>query len=115
MKPTLDAMAMGISKQTFPSKLARVVTIKCSECECEIMQADRGGQFLDLECHHCESFNTVVDRIPKMRHAAHEFFFRVDSLVTPVLLQRRRALMWAMVPLCNQQNQCENYYVKGML
>jgi hypothetical protein len=24
-------------------------------------------------------------------------------------------LMWAMVPLCNQQNQCENYYVKGML
>lgn len=103
MKPTWDAMAMGIALQPVPPELAKVVTIKCNDCE--VMQADRGWHFLGVQCRNCESFNTVVDRITKMGHEAHEFLLRVDPPVNAALLQRRRASMSAPAPPFNQQRQ----------
>ena len=76
MKPTWDAMAMGIALQPVPPELCKVVTIKCNDCE-EIQQ-NRAWHFLGVQCKHCESFNTVVERITMMGQEAHEFLLRED-------------------------------------
>ena len=43
MKPTWDAMAMGIALQPVPLELAKLVTIKCNDCE--VIQPEGGGTF----------------------------------------------------------------------
>ncbi|KAL7535438.1 hypothetical protein ACHAXR_006495, partial [Thalassiosira sp. AJA248-18] len=80
MKPTWDAMAMGISLQPVPPELCKVVTIKCNDCE--EMQHNRAWHFLGVQCRNCESFNTVVERITLMGQEAHEFLLREDPRST---------------------------------
>ena len=76
MKPTWDAMAMGIALQPVPPELCKVVTIKCNDCE-KVAQ-NRSWHFLGVQCHDCESFNTVVEKITMMGQEAHEFLLRQD-------------------------------------
>jgi len=76
MKPTWDAMAMGIALQPVPPELCKVVTVKCNDCE--DVQVNRGWHFLGVQCARCESFNTVVERITMMGQEAHEFLLRED-------------------------------------
>jgi len=77
MKPTWDAMAMGIALQPVPPELAKVVTIKCNDCE--IVAENRSWHFLGVRCNECESFNTVVERITLMGQEAHEFLLTVEQ------------------------------------
>ena len=77
MKPTWDAMAMGIALQPVPPELCKVVTIKCNDCE--KVQPNRKWHFLGVQCRHCESFNTVVEKITLMGQEAHEFSLRNDD------------------------------------
>ncbi|KAL9186517.1 LOW QUALITY PROTEIN: hypothetical protein ACHAXT_005755 [Thalassiosira profunda] len=74
MKPTWDAMAMGIALQPVPPELCKVVTIKCNDCE--VVQENRSWHFLGVQCQRCESFNTVVERITMMGQEAHDFLLR---------------------------------------
>lgn len=76
MKPTWDAMAEGIALQPVPPDLAKVVTMKCNDCE--RVQKNRSWHFLGVQCRQCESFNTVVERITMMGPEAHEFLMLVD-------------------------------------
>lgn len=76
MKPTWDAMAMGIALQPVPPELCKAVTIKCNDCE--DIQHDRSWHFLGVQCRKCESFNTVVERITLMGQEAYEFLLRTD-------------------------------------
>jgi hypothetical protein len=71
MMPTWNAMAAGVTLQTVPPELARVVNITCNDCE----KADdaRAWHFLGVQCRSCSSFNTVVDRIIMSGEEAHEF------------------------------------------
>jgi len=71
MKPTWDAMAMGIALQPVPPDMCKVVTIMCNDCE--VVQPNRAWHFLGVQCRHCDSFNTVVDRITMMGQEAHQF------------------------------------------
>ena len=82
MKPTWDAMAMGIALQPVPPELCKVVTIKCNDCE-KVAQ-NRSWHFLGVQCHDCESFNTVVEKITMMGQEAHEFLLRQDPSATQV-------------------------------
>jgi len=82
MKPTWDAMAMGIALQPVPPELAKVVTIKCNDCE--IVTENRSWHFLGVRCNECESFNTVVERITMMGQEAHEFLLRMELQQLPV-------------------------------
>lgn len=77
MKPTWDAMAMGIALQPVPPELCKVVTIKCNDCE--KVQEGRSWHFLGVQCRHCESFNTVVEKITMIGAEAHEFLLRNDE------------------------------------
>ena len=77
MKPTWDAMAMGIALQPVPPELAKVVTIKCNDCE--IVSENRSWHFLGVRCNECESFNTVVERITLMGQEAHEFLMTLEQ------------------------------------
>mmetsp|Transcript_7236 Transcript_7236/g.11045 ORF Transcript_7236/g.11045 Transcript_7236/m.11045 type:complete len:730 (+) Transcript_7236:161-2350(+) len=81
MKPTWDAMAMGIALQPVPPELAKVVTIKCNDCE--IVTENRSWHFLGVRCNECESFNTVVERITMMGQEAHEFLLRMELQQLP--------------------------------
>jgi len=81
MKPTWDAMAMGIALQPVPPELAKVVTIKCNDCE--IVAENRSWHFLGVRCKECESFNTVVERITLMGQEAHEFLLTVEQHSSP--------------------------------
>lgn len=74
MKPTWDAMAMGIALQPVPPELCKVVTVKCNDCE--DVQVNRAWHFLGVQCGRCESFNTVVERITMMGQEAHDFMLR---------------------------------------
>ena len=76
MKPTWDAMAMGIALQPVPPELCKVVTIKCNDCE--KVAHNRSWHFLGVQCQGCESFNTVVEKITMMGQEAHEFLLRQD-------------------------------------
>ena len=77
MKPTWDAMAMGIALQPVPPELAKVVTIKCNDCE--VGEANRSWHFLGVRCNNCESFNTVTETIQMMGEEAHEFLMRMEQ------------------------------------
>lgn len=76
MKPTWDAMAMGIALQPVPPELCKVVTLKCNDCE--MVQPNRAWHFLGVQCKRCESFNTIVERITMMGEDAHEFLLNQD-------------------------------------
>lgn len=89
MKPTWDAMAMGIAMQPVPPDLAKVVTIKCNDCE--VVQQNRSWHFLGVQCRPCESFNTVVERITMMGTEAYEFLLREDPPANHARVLHRRA------------------------
>lgn len=74
MMPTWNAMAAGIALQPVPAELARVVDITCNDCERP--DSHRSWHFLGMQCSHCSSFNTVVDRIVSQGEEAHEFLTR---------------------------------------
>jgi len=71
MMPTWDAMAGAVAMQPVPPELARVVSIACNDCERS--EDARAWHFLGMQCSHCQSFNTVVDRIALQGEEAHEF------------------------------------------
>lgn len=71
MMPTWNAMAVGVAMQPIPPELARVVSISCNDCERN--EDARSWHFLGMQCSHCSSFNTVVDRILLQGEEAHEF------------------------------------------
>lgn len=81
MKPTWDAMALSIAMQPVPPELAKVVTIKCNDCE--ILGENRSWHFLGVQCNHCESFNTVVEKITMMGQEAHDFISRREVQQIP--------------------------------
>jgi len=74
MKPMWDAMAMSITMQPVPPEMCKVVTVKCNDCESS--QKNRSWHFLGVQCVHCDSFNTVIERINMMGQEAHEFLLR---------------------------------------
>ncbi|KAL7553034.1 hypothetical protein ACHAWF_016280 [Thalassiosira exigua] len=76
MKPTWDAMAMGIALQPVPPDLCKVVSVRCNDCE--VSEDNRSWHFLGVQCRRCESFNTVTERITMMGREAHEFLLRAD-------------------------------------
>lgn len=95
MMPTWTAMAQGIALQPVPPELSRVVNMSCNDCE----RADdaRAWHFLGIQCQHCQSFNTVVDRLVLNGYEAHEFLEvnnRQEEAVTapasPTPRRRRR-------------------------
>jgi hypothetical protein len=71
MLPTWQAMADSVAIQPIPPELARVVNITCNDCE----KSDdaRAWHFLGVQCQHCQSFNTVVERVVLSGVEAHEF------------------------------------------
>jgi hypothetical protein len=71
MMPTWNAMAAGVALQPVPPELCRVVNIACNDCE--QYEDGRAWHFLGVQCRHCSSFNTVVDRIVLSGEDAHEF------------------------------------------
>jgi len=71
MMPTWNAMAGAVALQPIPPELARVVTMTCNDCEQN--EDARAWHFLGMQCSHCQSFNTVVDRIVLQGEEAHEF------------------------------------------
>lgn len=71
MMPTWNAMARAVALQPLPAELARVVSLSCNDCERR--EDARGWHFLGMQCIHCQSFNTVVDRIVLQGEEAHEF------------------------------------------
>eukprot|EP00529_Nitzschia_sp_RCC80_P025056 CAMPEP_0113471142 /NCGR_PEP_ID=MMETSP0014_2-20120614/16825_1 /TAXON_ID=2857 /ORGANISM="Nitzschia sp." /LENGTH=539 /DNA_ID=CAMNT_0000363767 /DNA_START=193 /DNA_END=1812 /DNA_ORIENTATION=+ /assembly_acc=CAM_ASM_000159 len=71
MMPTWNAMSAGVALQPVPPELARVVNITCIDCEQS--EDARAWHFLGVQCRHCQSFNTVVDRIIMNGEEAHEF------------------------------------------
>lgn len=77
MMPTWDAMAMGIAMQPVPPEMCKVVTIMCNDCE--VVQANQAWHFLGVQCRHCQSFNTVVDRITMTGQEAHQFLLWENS------------------------------------
>ena len=77
MMPTWDAMAMGIAMQPVPPEMCKVVTIMCNDCE--MVQANQAWHFLGVQCRHCQSFNTVVDRITMTGQEAHQFLLWENS------------------------------------
>lgn len=77
MMPTWNAMAMGIAMQPVPPEMCKVVTIMCNDCE--VLQANQAWHFLGVQCRHCQSFNTVVDRITMMGQEAHQFLLWENS------------------------------------
>ncbi|KAL7558435.1 hypothetical protein ACA910_015776 [Epithemia clementina (nom. ined.)] len=71
MMPTWEAMAAGVAIQPVPPELARVVNITCNDCERN--EDARAWHYLGIQCHHCSSFNTVVDAIVLSGEEAHDF------------------------------------------
>ena len=71
MMPTWSAMAAGVALQPVPAELARVVDITCNDCEKN--EQARAWHFLGIQCNHCQSFNTVVDRLVLSGEEAHRF------------------------------------------
>lgn len=71
MMPTWNAMAAAVAMQPVPPELARVINITCNDCE--TTDDARAWHFLGVQCRHCSSFNTVVDRIIMSGEEAHEF------------------------------------------
>lgn len=71
MLPTWSAMAAGIEMQPVPAELSRVVNITCIDCEKP--DYERKWHFLGTQCNHCQSFNTVIDRILLQGEHAHRF------------------------------------------
>jgi Zinc-ribbon len=71
MMPTWNAMAAGVALQPVPPELARVVNITCNDCE--KTEQNRAWHFLGVQCGHCSSFNTVVDRMVLTGEDAHRF------------------------------------------
>ena len=69
--PTWNAMAAAVAMQPVPPELARVINITCNDCE--TTDDARAWHFLGVQCRHCSSFNTVVDRIIMSGEEAHEF------------------------------------------
>lgn len=71
MEPTWNAMAMGIALQPVPADMARVVDVLCNDCE------ERGKNhrwhFLGVQCRHCASFNTTVERTVLAGQEAADF------------------------------------------
>lgn len=64
-------MAQNIALQPVPPELARVVNIKCNDCETD--SHAQAWHFLGVQCNPCQSFNTVVDEIVLSGEEAHEF------------------------------------------
>lgn len=89
--PTWNAMASGVAMQPVPAELCRVVNISCNDCE----RADdgRAWHFLGIQCMHCQSFNTVVDRIVLTGNEAHEYLEvnnrQEEAVVTPAPARRK--------------------------
>jgi len=79
MKPTWNALAISITMQPVPPEMAKVVTIKCNDCE--RTHENRSWHMLGVQCLYCESFNTVIERINMMGLEAHEFLLRYSSEV----------------------------------
>lgn len=77
MAATWSALAMGIALQPVPEDMARVVHIRCNDCE----ETDRNRRwhFLGVRCHHCMSFNTVVEDTPMSGRAAAEFLDELEG------------------------------------
>jgi hypothetical protein len=71
MLPTWDAMASGIAMQPVPPELCRVTNITCNDCEKR--HSNRAWHFLGVQCSHCQSFNTVVDKMVYVGQEAHDF------------------------------------------
>jgi RING finger and CHY zinc finger domain-containing protein 1 len=87
MMPTWEAMSLSIDLQPIPPDLARVVTITCNDCEKS--EDARAWHFLGVQCSHCKSFNTVVDKIVLTGEEAHEFL-ETNARMAAIQQQRLR-------------------------
>jgi len=61
MAAAWEARARDIAEHPMPSDLQRVVDIMCNDCERKSFA--QKWHFLGIQCSHCDSFNTVVERV----------------------------------------------------
>jgi len=61
MIPTWSTISLNIDMHPLPPECAKVVTIQCIDCEKH--DNDRTWHFLGIQCKHCHSFNTVVNKV----------------------------------------------------
>ena len=77
MSQTWSAIALSIAMQPVPVELAKVVDIKCNDCEreCENLR----WHFLGIQCRHCNSFNTSIEKISLTGRQAAMFADQMDA------------------------------------
>ena len=61
MSQTWSAMALSIAMQPVPTEFAKVVDIFCNDCETQ--DQNLRWHFLGIQCRHCSSFNTGIERV----------------------------------------------------
>mmetsp|Transcript_17968 Transcript_17968/g.40606 ORF Transcript_17968/g.40606 Transcript_17968/m.40606 type:complete len:460 (+) Transcript_17968:264-1643(+) len=71
MEQTWAEMAMGIALQPVPPDMTRLVDILCIDCE--ERSANQRWHFLGVQCHSCNSFNTLIDRTVLVGQEAADF------------------------------------------
>lgn len=71
MAQTWATMAAEITLQPVPDDMARVVDIICNDCEKK--SVNKRWHILGVQCGHCPSFNTIVERTVFVGQEAADF------------------------------------------
>ena len=77
MAATWNSLALGVAMQPVPPAFAKVVSIKCIDCERK--ESNRSWHFLGVQCNFCTSFNTAVERITLTGLEAATFLATIEE------------------------------------
>lgn len=77
MSQTWSAIALSIAMQPVPVELAKVVDIKCNDCENQ--DKNLRWHFLGIQCRTCNSFNTSIEKITLTGRQAALFADQMDA------------------------------------
>jgi len=77
MSQTWSAIALSIAMQPVPVELAKVVDIKCNDCEND--HKNLRWHFLGTQCRSCNSFNTSIEKISLTGRQAALFSDQMDA------------------------------------
>lgn len=77
MSQTWSAIALSIAMQPVPVELAKVVDIKCNDCENH--HKNLRWHFLGTQCRSCNSFNTSIEKISLTGRQAALFADQMDA------------------------------------
>jgi len=103
MAPTWQAMEISIAIQPVPLELTKVVSIACNDCEQE--DTNRRWHFLGVQCNHCTSFNTNIDKILMVGQDAVAFLGPDDQR-----LERAREAFAAAMTVDDDDDDVDEYY-----